>query len=155
MRYHFKSPEDTSYRDMSRKTIFLAGSIEMGRAEDWQSICEMALAGETGYVTFNPRRKSWDSSWKQSIENKQFVEQVEWELDHLDSCDIIIMYLDENTTSPISLLELGLHAVSGKMRVVCGENFYRKGNVDIVCKRYNVPQYNSVSDLILALKEEV
>lgn len=155
MSHKYLAPEDTSKRDSSCKTIFLAGSIEMGKAENWQAMCETFLSGEYKYVTYNPRRESWDSSWTQSIDNPKFVEQVEWELDHLDECDIIVMYLDGNTMSPISLLELGLFASSGKMHLVCQDGFWRKGNVDVVCNRYNIPTYRSIEQLIKKLNEDL
>jgi hypothetical protein len=62
------------------------------------------------------------------------------------------MYFDENTKSPISLLELGLYASSGKMIVYCPEGFWRKGNVDIVAQRYDITQVNSFNELLIALK---
>jgi hypothetical protein len=136
------------YRRMS---IFLAGSIEMGLAEDWQSMIEKEL-DDHNVTIYNPRRDSWDSSWVQSIHNEEFREQVEWELDHLDKSDVIVMYFDENTKSPISLLELGLYASSGKMIVYCPEGFWRKGNVDIVAQRYDITQVNSFNELLIALK---
>ena len=136
------------YRRMS---IFLAGSIEMGLAEDWQSMIEKELDGHN-LTIYNPRRDSWDSSWVQSIHNEEFREQVEWELDYLDKSDVIVMYFDENTKSPISLLELGLYASSGKMIVYCPEGFWRKGNVDIVAQRYDITQVNSFNELLIALK---
>jgi hypothetical protein len=136
------------YRRMS---IFLAGSIEMGLAEDWQSMIEKEL-DDHNVTIYNPRRDSWDSSWTQSIHNEEFREQVEWELDHLDKSDVIVMYFDENTKSPISLLELGLYASNGKMIVYCPEGFWRKGNVDIVAQRYDITQVNSFNELLIALK---
>lgn len=132
-------------------SIFLAGSIEMGVAEDWQSKIEEELK-DYNVIIFNPRRDNWDSSWEQSIHNPQFREQVEWELDHLDKADIILMYFDENTKSPISLLELGLYAASGKMILYCPEGFWRKGNVDIVATRYGVRQVHSMAELLVAVR---
>jgi hypothetical protein len=132
-------------------SIFLAGSIEMGVAEDWQSKIEEELK-DYNITIYNPRRDSWDSSWEQSIHNPQFREQVEWELDHLDKADIIVMYFDENTKSPISLLELGLYASSGKMILYCPEGFWRKGNVDIVANRYDVKQVSSFNELLIAVR---
>jgi hypothetical protein len=125
--------------DRSRPWIFLAGSIDMGAAEDWQD----ELANEfksKKCVWFNPRRSDWDSSWKQGLNEKQFYEQVQWELDHLEQCDIIALYFANGSQSPISLLELGLHAKDDKVVVYC-DDFYRKGNVDIVCQRYNIPVF--------------
>jgi hypothetical protein len=132
-------------------SIFLAGSIEMGVAEDWQSKIEEELK-DYNITIYNPRRDSWDSSWEQSIHNPQFREQVEWELDHLDKADIIVMYFDENTKSPISLLELGLYASSGKLIVYCPEGFWRKGNVDIVANRYDIKQVSSFNELLIAVR---
>ncbi len=128
------------------KKIFLAGSIEMGKAENWQE--KIVNTFNKSYLFFNPRRDDWDSSWEQKIENVQFNEQVTWELNALDSSDIIVMYFDPNTKSPISLLELGLYAASGKLIVCCPEGFWRKGNVDIVCQRYKVPTVETIQDLI-------
>lgn len=148
----FKPPYPIDERNPSLKSIFLAGSIEMDKAEDWQNTCEIALTNS--FNLFNPRRESWDSSWKQDINNKHFREQVEWELNALEEADIIIMYFAPNTKSPISLLELGLHAKSNKMHVVCDQKFWRKGNVDVVCKKYNIPQYASLEDLLNILNNQ-
>ena len=128
-------------------SIFLAGSIEMGSAVNWQEYIQDKLADQDINI-YNPRRDDWDSSWKQTKDNKQFREQVEWELSALDSCDTILMYFDPNTKSPISLLELGLFADSKKLIVCCPDGFWRKGNVDIVCEQYNIPQTDSLDGLI-------
>ncbi len=129
------------------KSVFLAGSIEMGKAENWQEKVERLLK-DSNWTALNPRRDDWDSSWKQGIEHKQFREQVEWELLAQEKADVILMYFDITTKSPISLLELGLFASSGKMIVVCPEGFYRKGNVDITCKRYGVKQADTIEEAV-------
>lgn len=132
-------------------TIFLAGSIEMGKAEDWQRKVIDALS-EFNYRILNPRRNDWDSSWKQSIDEPKFKEQVEWELKGLEMSDAIIMYLAPGTMSPISLLELGLHARSKKVVVLCPEGFWRKGNVDVVCEMYKIKQVSTMEELINEFK---
>src|SRR5687768_9661753 len=73
------------------RSVFLAGSIEMGLAESWQSRVEEVLAGED-IVILNPRRDEWDASWEQSIHHPQFREQVEWELEGLERAAVIAMY---------------------------------------------------------------
>jgi hypothetical protein len=128
--------------------VFLAGSIEMGKAEDWQSKAADYFEHQ-GYGVFNPRRKDWDSSWTQEYENPQFYQQVNWELDALERADHILLYLVPETMSPISLLELGLHATNKNLYVVCPNGFWRKGNVDIVCNRFNIPLFESLNDFIL------
>ncbi|THV06299.1 hypothetical protein K435DRAFT_711486 [Dendrothele bispora CBS 962.96] len=133
------------------KSIFLAGSIEMGKAEDWQAKLTSTLLNldlPCDLTILNPRRESWDPSLVQDISNPQFREQVEWELDCQDRADVIAMYLHPDTKAPISLLELGLLAKSGKMVVCCPEGFYRRGNVQIVCKRYDIPLVGSMDELV-------
>ena len=134
--------------------IFLGGSIEMGKAIDWQRELIERLKDEM--ITFlNPRRSDWDSSWTQEITNPQFREQVEWELNGLETSDIIVMVFDPNTMSPISLLELGLHASSEKMVVICPEGFWRKGNVDIVCEKHNIKQVKDIDELVEYIYEKI
>lgn len=131
--------------------IFLAGSIEQGKAEDWQAqVVEKFKKFDVTF--FNPRRKDWDSSWKQEEAESQFNYQVNWELNHLESSDIIFMYIDPKTKSPISLLELGLHARSGKMIVCCPKGFYRRGNVEITCSRYGITLFDDLETAMGALE---
>ena len=101
-----------------RPLVFLAGSIEMGAAEPWQARLENALSPLAGTL-LNPRRDDWDASWVQSIENAPFREQVEWELRGLRSADIVAIYFDPATKSPITLLELGLVAERHTVLVCC------------------------------------
>src|SRR5437660_12664993 len=89
--------------------VFLAGSIEMGQTEPWQAALEDALA-ELPVAILNPRRESWDASWEQSIDNPQFRDQVEWELEGLERATVVAMYFASSTKSPVTLLELGLMA---------------------------------------------
>lgn len=147
-------PKNRVYSDKSIK-IFLAGSIEMGKAEDWQAEIPKLFKDRQNLVFFNPRRDDWDSSWEQKASNPQFNYQVNWELDHLDKADLIFMYFSPETKSPISLLELGLYAESGKMIVCCPDDFYRKGNVDITCARHDIPVYNTMDAAIGRLRTEL
>ena len=138
------------------KSLFLAGSIEQGSAINWQQTVEnICLEKHLSLTIFNPRRDNWDSNWIQSINNPHFAEQVNWELDALNISEKIFMYFDPNTKSPISLLELGLHVKSDKLVVVCPDGFWRKGNVDIVCTRYNIPLYTDLNKGILSVLDEI
>jgi hypothetical protein len=124
--------------------VFLAGSIEMGAAKEWQQqAIELfnSLVPEEqreNYLMLNPRRPDWDPGWKQAYEDAQFYQQVKWELKGLQEADHIIVYFDPATKSPVSLLELG--AFNAKAIVVCPNGFWRKGNVDIFCEEFNVKQ---------------
>jgi hypothetical protein len=132
-----------------RPYVFLAGSIEMGSARNWQDEAALKLPEVT---VLNPRRDDWDSSWVQSIENDQFREQIEWELYAMESSALILMHFEPSTRSPITLLEFGLWAKTGRLIVHCPEGFWRKGNVDIVCKRYTVMEAQSIEDMIQKAK---
>ncbi|MGB0840181.1 MAG: nucleoside 2-deoxyribosyltransferase domain-containing protein [Chitinophagales bacterium] len=133
-------------------SLFLAGSIEQGKAENWQDkvIRLLRESPQSDTITLlNPRRAAWDASWEQSIDNPQFKEQVSWELDALEQAKVILFYFDPSTKSPISLLELGLYANTDKtVLVCCPVGFWRKGNVDIVCERYGVQQFEGLEEMV-------
>jgi len=131
--------------------VFLAGSIEMGVAEDWQQEL-IGLLSDKPIEFLNPRRDDWDSSWTQEYGDNEFTEQVEWELSSLDAADLIICYFDKETKSPITMMELGLHAKSQKLIVCCPEGFYRKGNVDVVCNKYGIKQVDKLDELANVLR---
>lgn len=63
------------------------------------------------------------------------------------------MYFAPNSKSPISLLETGLF--KDKLLVCCPEGFYKKGNIDIVCKRNNIPQINDLNKAIKEIKIQI
>jgi len=133
--------------------VFLAGSIQQGTAIEWQKEI-MNQCKDTDITFLNPRRDKWDVTLEQKITNKIFNEQVTWELDAMELADKIVVYIDPKTTSPITLMELGIHANSNKICVCCPEGFYRKGNVDIVCKYYNIPMVDDIEGLITFINEK-
>lgn len=144
-----KPPEPLLVQPGTR-AVFLAGSIEMGAAAPWQAEVAVALA-DAPVTLWNPRRDDWDASWTQAITDPQFRGQVEWELAAQERADVIAMYFAPNTRAPITLLELGLFARSGRLIVCCPDGYFRKGNVDVVCQRYAVPTVPDLPALIAAI----
>lgn len=140
----FTPPMNISIRNPLLKYVFLAGSIEMGKAKDWQTDMTNFFTGQ-GLGVYNPRRPDWDSTWVQSFDNPQFYQQVNWELDALEKAEMILLNLEPETLSPISLLELGRFSTK-KIYVICPEGFWRKGNIDIFCNRYNIPLFDNFDD---------
>jgi hypothetical protein len=136
------------------RSVFLAGSIEMGQAEPWQAAVELALASED-IVILNPRREDWDASWVQSIDDQQFRGQVEWELAGQEMATLIAMYFAPGTKAPITLLELGMFARTGKLVVCCPAGYWRRGNVEVVCARHGVPLVESLEDLVKLARERI
>jgi len=146
----YKPPTSINQRNRTQKSIFLAGSIENGQAIDWQKECEALL--ESSFEIFNPRRDNWDSSWTPELENPNFYQQVDWEINALEKADYILFFFAPMTKSPISLLELGLFASSKKVIVVCPKDFWRKGNVDYICQKFDIPQFENLKKATKYLK---
>lgn len=128
--------------------IFLAGAIDMGQAEKWQDRVVEKLrkfSDLTGVPIeiYNPRRDDWDSSWEQSVENKQFVQQVEWELVHLEKADLALFYFPESSKAPITLFELGytLGRKSAAAITYCPKGYYRSGNVHFYHEVSGMPYF--------------
>lgn len=135
--------------------IFLAGSIDMGEAENWQErICTILFEKGVNCNLLNPRRDDWDSSWEQSKDNQEFVDQVSWELNGIEQSNLVVFYFAPGSASPITLLELGLAAARRAQCIVyCPKEFYRKGNVDIVCARYDLDVVDTEEELITSIME--
>lgn len=141
-------PHSVSAHHRRPNAVFLAGSIEMGAAENWQAKVTKYFMELTDFTVLNPRREDWDNSWEQTFTSPNFYQQVNWELNGLDRATHIILYLLPDTKSPVSLLELGLYAASGKLLICCPTGFWRKGNVDIVAERYGIPVYEDLNALL-------
>jgi len=144
-----------NYNNIS-PSFFLAGTIENGNSTPWQF--EIAdYAKEIGATVFNPRREKWDPNASSAeIEN-----QINWELEHMERADYIIMNILPDSKSPISLLEFGLYAKEGKLFVFCPKNFYRFDNVRVTCERYGVKLYsidnysNNMDEIKLLMLEKI
>lgn len=148
-----KSPNELPKKD-NRLKVFLGGTIDMGNSEDWQAKISRELKNES-IILLNPRRDDWNTAWKPVKEEPEFRKQVEWELSALENSDYIIMYFGKDSKSPISLLEMGLYARSGKLLVICPEGFWRKGNVDITAEKYGIKQFDSIDEVLQFLKAQL
>lgn len=144
----------------SSLSIFLAGTIDMGNSVDWQTEFTKGLE-LTGYdlTVLNPRRPEWDSSWAQDISNESFRGQVEWELDHIDEADFVVMNFLPDSQSPITLMELGY--IAGKndswteALVCCPPGFWRRGNVQVICARHQIAIFDDMLSLHVALAKRI
>lgn len=137
-----------------RARIFLGGSIDMGAAPDWQKELIAKLHSENVLI-LNPRRPDWNPEWKPDADEPEFHRQVQWELAALESADVIVLYLSPGSQSPISLMEMGLYARSGKLVVLCPPGFWRKGNVDITAEFYGVERVADMQALAVAVQRRI
>jgi len=140
-------PHDTFKYPKNMLSIFLAGTIDMGNSRNWQEEFVNEVKSwkdeEVTYVIYNPRRVE---DFGKDLE--EFDYQVKWELNQLEAADLIVMHILGTSKSPITLLELGLFARSGKLEVICEPEFYRYDNVRITCDRYSVPIYKSMDEFL-------
>ena len=147
-----KPPAPLRWAD-SERTLFLAGSIDLGAAEPWQARVEAALP-DTDWVLLNPRRDDWDASWAQRLDEARFRGQVEWELEGLERATHVAMHFATGSKAPVTLLELGLVARSGRLTVSCAPDYWRRGNVEVVCARYGVRLLGSLEELVAEIRRQ-
>lgn len=146
-------------------SLFLAGSIEMGKADMWQDdiiefIKTISNVNIEEIHIYNPRRENWDNSWKQSIDEPEFRQQVEWELGLIERSNIVVFYLQPGTNSPISLMELGIvsqdsFAMKKHVIVLCPEGFHRKGNVDVTAMWFDMQLAKDLQDFKERLRNTI
>jgi len=119
-------------------SIFLAGSIEMGKAKPWQDAVASQIARRTNQpiAFYNPRRAE---DFTPDMEQ----EQIKWEQERLTSCDYIFMHIQGDTKSPISLLEFGEFIGNGKLFVDVPKDFYRYNNVLLTAEQVGFPNHVS------------
>ena len=132
--------------DNRHLTVFLAGSIDNGAAEDWQSELFEKLSDVRNVTLFNPRRKDWDPSWGE--DHPELIAQIVWELDHLEQADITVFYFAPDSKAPITFLELGRFGDQDGVVVCCPPGFYRRTNVKVYCDRYQIKMVDSLNDMV-------
>ena len=139
-----KAPGD--YNKLAHPIVFLGGAIDQGKAHDWQSDVVKGLK-DLDITILNPRRDDWDADWEQSIDNPEFRKQVEWELKGQEDADLNLYVLLDDSKGPITMLEIGLFAKKDAVLYI-EEGFYRRGNLEIVAERYNIPIYRKLGDML-------
>lgn len=153
-----KAPEETPI-SKNRKKIFLAGSIDMGKAENWQPKLEEEFSN-FNITILNPRRLDFDVSQEYSENNPYLQEQVNWELTNLGLADIVVFYFDPTGKAPISLFEMGV--VANKVKdgekkaiVLCPDGYWKKANVILNAKFFNFEIAETFDDLISKTKKAI
>lgn len=135
-----------------RLKVFLAGSIDMGKTKNGQTRIGQDLTDQN-VILLNPHREDWDKEWQLVSSDPNYRKQVEWALSALEYADFIIMYCAPGSQSRISLLEYGLFAKSNKLLVLNPKGFWRKGNMDITSKYYNIKTFDSLDEMMVELQK--
>ena len=124
---HVSFPPDPVTTNLPR--AFLAGTIDLGKSRDWQSLV-VSQFKDLNVQFINPRRPQWDTSWNEyKGTHPEMAKQIQWELSHQNSARVILMWFEAGSQSPITLLELGLFAHSVPMIVGCPDGYVRASNV--------------------------
>lgn len=130
----------------ANKSVFLAGTLGKLAGRDWRE----SLSNDISHLPvtiLNPQRRDWDSSWREDVAFRPFREQVEWEMDMQELADVIAVYFGPETDAPVSLLEFGLCARSGKAVVACHKDYRKRGYVQMVCERFGIEFVDAAEDL--------
>lgn len=128
-------------------SVFLAGSIEMGKAVQWQRHLYNYLQ-DLPIEVFNPRRGHWDPNVTAEAKHLDFRRQVNWEWEALKDATVICFFFDHETMSPVTMLELGKWLNSDKVVVCCDKRFWKGGNIHLVCEYEKVPLAENFTDLV-------
>jgi len=150
-----KAPNEV---DVSNILVFLAGTIDNGNSHDWQKdlVDRLRLEVPDSVTAINPRRNNWDPTWRQDYSDPKFKEQVDWELYYMNMSDIVFFYIGKGSKSPISLMELGIAAgVRDHVIVFCEEGYYRKGNVDAVCRMFELTTVKTWDEAVSSILWEI
>lgn len=77
-------------------------------------------------------------------------------MSHLEAAELAVFYFDPDTKAPITLMELGLAIGRGDNQIVvcCPEGYWRKGNVDVICDKYEITMLNSLEELSKHIRRE-
>jgi len=145
------APQNIDVFPKDRHELFLAWSIEMGKAIDWQSEMISSLQeyiNKWNLRIYNPRRPDWDSTWSQNDAHPELKKQIQWELRALKRSDTIVFYFDPKTLSPITLLEFGKYSTSWKSIVYCPSGFWRRANVLVTAEEDNVLVVDNTQRLV-------
>lgn len=144
----YTSKNKLASKKESKDYCFLAGSIDFTLKDSWREkvIKEM---GELVHF-FDPTRTDHDE-----LNDSQMKAHINWELDAMILADKILLNFLSDFKSPISLVELGLYVKSSKLIVVCPDQFYQKRYVEMLCKKYKTPFFNSLNEAIKYIKESL
>lgn len=68
-------------------------------------------------------------------------------MDYAAIADVIVFNFVAGQQCPVTLLEMGLYAGSGKAVVCCPVGFWKRGNVQMVCERFRIPLVEGLEEV--------
>lgn len=144
------APNPLALASLAEQSVFLAGST----ASDWRGRLASRLA-DTDLVLLDPVRPDWGAGWGSDYAEPGFAAQVDWELDAQARADAVVVHFEPGSRAPVSLMELGLWAQSGKALACCPPGYWARGHVQAVCARFGVPLVDSLEGLERELRRRL
>lgn len=135
--------------------VFLAGSMNTEWRQklmnNWSSLTRNNNVGNVVFV--DPTRRDWDSSWTTKYGDAKFYQQTKWELSTMRQCDWVIVYLNKDSKSPVSMVETVLNM--DRVLLVRDDEFWQAGYIDILCEEFGIPQFDSLDKVLEYLQLQV
>ncbi|MEP2240010.1 MAG: nucleoside 2-deoxyribosyltransferase domain-containing protein [Maribacter sp.] len=131
----------------NQRSIFLAGSMDHKQEGSWRT---KVIAEFGAHDIFDPTHVHHNN-----LNDEQMKRHVQWELDALQLADMILLNFLPIALSPISLVELGMYVRSNKLIVICPKAFYKSNYVNTLCKKYNTPIFNNITEAKTLLKNSI
>jgi len=151
-----KAPERKTFNKINTFSVFLAGPVTEWRSELINHLKALDDNEGTEVIIIDPVNEKWDDSWVTRLSDSRFFSQVCWEHKHIESSDLCIVFLPEDRTGPISLLELGMASGSKnpeQVLVYCSEKHKLVGNIEVLCYLKDIPLVHSKEELFNSVAE--
>ncbi|MBY0422575.1 MAG: nucleoside 2-deoxyribosyltransferase domain-containing protein [Parvularculaceae bacterium] len=140
--------------DAPRPWVFLSGPIDRGLfGGGWRARVARALADREGLL-IDLTRRDWAGHWDTDDSAEPFRSQVLWELAALERADRILCCFTTSSPAPVSLLEFGLYAKSGRLDVVCPRRYRNAGHVRLVAQAAGAALYDDLASWIEAARDQ-
>ncbi|ROW07995.1 hypothetical protein VPNG_06111 [Cytospora leucostoma] len=152
------TPNDTDQNPSYPTTsVFLAGPTECPWRTNFLATLRSLIekSPHPNITVYNPYQPNWGPSWREDLADNRFTTQVEWELERQESATIVALFFHGDSKAPLSLLELGLSARSGKAVVGCDKAYWKRGYVQAVCQRYGVPMADDLDGLATLVADKL
>ena len=144
----FTSEIPLSDIDTNKKLIFLAGSIDLELPGNWRKQVSSLLEDQFNY--FDPTSLNHGE-----MDHEAWNTHINWELEAMKMADIVFMNLLPNAKSPISLIELGLNSLNGKLVVVCPKEFYKNQYIQALCAYHSTPIFQTLKEGVQHVKNVI
>lgn len=158
------TPNDTNQDSLHPTTIFLSGPTNVPWRKQFldilSTIYQQPRTTATGtnaplkpVTIYDPTQPNWDSTWVEDYAaDARYKAQTDWELAHIASSTLHVVFFDPRAQAPVTLLEFGLTAWNRDnertLLVGCPAGYWKRGYVVAVCARAGIPLEETLEGLV-------